>query len=346
MFKKILHQLAHRSEKTIDKITSKLGKPVNPNDIELVVYHHYATPTQITVSGRALKKQGITKAQPSDSIVKNFINIYRRIKSDEIPHLPLFIQFQNIIYSVTTDEEGYFYKTITLDKELDFKSDGLTFKVSLQDGSRTTIGNIYLPPKDTKFGVISDVDDTIMVTHATNAIRLAMTTFLKNATTREAFERVGKWYQLLKKGVSRNADNPFFYVSSSPWNLYDLISDFIDLNGLPKGSILLRDYGIDEDKFIMGTHGHHKKNAIIKILETYPTLDFILIGDSGQEDTFIYLDIAKQFPKRISAIFIRNVHESSRVAEAIEEGQKNGIPIHLIAHSDKGLEICKQLKML
>ena len=120
---------------------------------------------------------------------------------------------------------------------------------------------------------------------------------------------------LLQKGFGGEEFNPLFYVSSSPWNLYDLLTDFFEINEIPEGPVILKDYGFTHKKIFTESHLIHKPKAIRNILNTYPKLPFILIGDSGQHDPEIYAGIAKEFPGRIKAIYIRDVTAGERDTE-------------------------------
>ena len=71
---------------------------------------------------------------------------------------------------------------------------------------------------------------------------MAKLTLLHNAHTRLPFEGVAGFYQALQRGRDGEAYNPVFYVSNSPWNLYDLLEDFLDVHGIPRGPLLLRDW--------------------------------------------------------------------------------------------------------
>lgn len=105
-----------------------------------------------------------------------------------------------------------------------------------------------------------------------------------------------------------------FYVSSSPWNLYDFLTHLIDVHDLPEGVFCLRDYSIDnQSRGSMSAHGEHKINEVVKIMDTYPHLQFILIGDSGQQDAPSYRKIAEMYPNRILAIYIRDVKDPERL---------------------------------
>ncbi|NUS60420.1 MAG: App1 family protein, partial [Lysobacter sp.] len=101
--------------------------------------------------------------------------------------------------------------------------------------------------------------------------------------------------------------NPLFYVSSSPWNLYDLLDDFLALNHIPVGPIFLRDLGTDTGKFIK-TPGHgHKLDRARMLIQRNPSMRWVLLGDSGQADAELYATAAQEFGDRIAAIYIRDV---------------------------------------
>ena len=117
-----------------------------------------------------------------------------------------------------------------------------------------------------------------------------------NARTRLPFAGVSAFYKSLQLGRNGKRNNPFFYVSSSPWNMYDLLHDFLDINEIPQGPILLRDFGLEKDKLFRSDHMGHKYKEIENILLTYPELNFVLIGDSGQEDANIYREVVKNYP--------------------------------------------------
>jgi phosphatidate phosphatase APP1 len=149
-------------------------------------------------------------------------------------------------------------------------------------------------------------------------LAMGRTVLLANARTRLPFAGVSEFYKALQLGRNGKRNNPFFYVSSSPWNMYDLLTDFLDLNQIPAGPIMLRDIGFGGETKLRGGHMGHKFKEITQILEAYPELKFVLIGDSGQEDPKIYREVVKQFPDRVLAIYIRDVQLPDREKIAID----------------------------
>jgi phosphatidate phosphatase APP1 len=155
-------------------------------------------------------------------------------------------------------------------------------------------------------------------TTATNLLAMSRNVFLNNAHTRLPFAGVSEFYKALQLGRNGKRNNPFFYVSSSPWNLYDLLIDFLDLNKIPAGPLLLRDFGLQGDKLVSSGHMGHKFKEIENILLAYPQLNFVLIGDSGQEDPKIYHTVVEKYPDRILAIYIRDVQLADREKIAVD----------------------------
>jgi phosphatidate phosphatase APP1 len=165
---------------------------------------------------------------------------------------------------------------------------------------------VLTPPPQATFGVVSDLDDTVVRTDVANRLRMFRELFLGNARTRLPFHGVAAFYRALHRGPEGRRLNPLFYVSSSPWNLYDLLLEFLEHRDIPVGPLFLRDWGVSEHE-LLPTATAHKRGVIRQILETYPAMPFILIGDSGQEDPEIYRDVVRGYPSRILAVYIRNV---------------------------------------
>jgi phosphatidate phosphatase APP1 len=134
---------------------------------------------------------------------------------------------------------------------------------------------------------------------------------------------VGAFYKALQRGKEGGSFNPIFYVSSSPWNIYDVLEDFLDVHGVPPGPLFLKDWS----PTVLGKHQDHKLGVIRRLLDTYPDLPFVLIGDSGEEDPEIYLQTVRERPGRIRAVYIRDVASAERDAEVrtlADEARKLG----------------------
>ncbi len=313
--KNLATYLGYNSKKQFDRLKFGLKKRLKRvKPVEILPYRGYGTTQKFYLKGRVLEDEGLAPARANDTVWQNLWAMYKRFESDEIPHVRLQARFQEVSQELVTDEEGFF--SLELDPTQPLSPDQLWHKVELKlldkvvpdQGVVETTGQVLVPPAQCEFGVISDIDDTIIKTQATSLVGMARITFFNNAKTRLPFKGVAGFYRALSRGTGQgNAYNPIFYVSGSPWNLYDLLLEFMKIQQIPIGPLFLRDFGMSVDRFLKISTKRHKLNQIEQILNIYPDLPFILIGDSGEKDPEIYRQVVKDFPGRIQAIYIRDV---------------------------------------
>ena len=289
----------------------------------LLPYRSYGTASRLYILGRVLDDEPLPPPSERGSTVRGLRMMWQRIETDEVPGAEVEVSVQGHAARVVTDEEGYFRLNLTPPAPLPW-NDGW-HPVSLRlaslpkgfelagaaDGedALTATATVLVPPPDAEFGIISDIDDTIVETGATSLPRMFRNTFLRQYRQRLPFAGVAEFYRALQLGLNGKRNNPVFYVSSSPWNLYDLLDDYMIHHGLPAGPLLLRDFGIRRRNLREG-HLDHKLREISQVLDTYPALSFVLIGDSGQRDPAIYREVVRRYPGRVRAIYIRDVEAS------------------------------------
>ena len=324
-WKEVLGLIAANAEEHIDALKYRLGERLGSDDpIVITPYRGYGTPERLYLKGRVLENNPVMAAGDNDSLWDNLVNMYRRFATDEIPYARVKARFQGVEQEVAADEEGFFEVEIKPVQPL--PADRLWHEVELEllyplrEGHapvRAT-GSVLVPPPSAEFGIISDIDDTVVHTDAANVLRMARTVFLGNARTRLPFEGAAAFYRALHGGSHGNAMNPMLYVSSSAWNIYDLLSEFFHLHDIPTGPVLfLRDWGLSRERLLDFGHRSHKLGTIRRMLELYSNLPFILIGDSGQEDPEIYYELVGLYPNRIRAVYIRNVSRDLKRPEEI-----------------------------
>lgn len=277
----------------------------------IAAYRGYGDARGVELIGRVLAEEPLGGPQDDDAWWDNLLNIYRRFESDEVPGIALKVTFGGSQVDTVSDAEGYYTASLgsATSPGNDLWENAL---VSLGDGSLATPQPVLWVLPEAKIGIISDIDDTVLHSGITDWKVAAQLTFLHNARTRKPLQGVAKLYQALQAGPAGGPPlNPLFYVSSSPWNLYDLLEDFMELNAIPLGPIFLRDLGFDTDKFLK-TPGHgHKLERAKSLIERFPQLRWVLLGDSGQADAELYAHAAQEFGSRIAAIYIRDVDPDS-----------------------------------
>jgi phosphatidate phosphatase APP1 len=285
------------------RLDAKLGRG-KPRHI--AAYRGYAHAGGVELSGRVLAEAPQGGPREDDDWWDNLVNTYRRFESDEVPNAALRVRFRGREAAVTTDHEGYYALTLQPGvPPVDALWDNAI--VSAADGTLATPQPVLQVDPQVRLGIISDIDDTLLQSGITDIKVAAQLTFLHNARTRKPLQGAARLYHALQAGIDGRGRNPVFYVSSSPWNLYDLLEDFMELNGIPCGPIFLRDIGTDPGKFLK-TPGHgHKLERAKRLIEEFPQLRWVLLGDSGQADAELYAEAAQAFGDRIAAIYIRDV---------------------------------------
>jgi phosphatidate phosphatase APP1 len=327
-WRKLFYRIGNSSETYFDRLRLQLRQRMGLHmNIQVLPYMTYATSAEIYIRGRVLLNRNI-ETSDNDRLWKNLQNTYKRLSSLEVANARLRVKFHDTEKEFFSDDDGYFELPVTLGRSLPGEELWHHPVIELLEapfefqGPVQVRAEVMTPPSTARFGIISDIDDTVLTTHAQSLLKSAYMTFMNSAYTRLPFEGVAAFYQALQKGFSGAEENPIFYVSSSPWNLYDLLVDFLEINKVPKGPLFLKDYGFTHNKLFTEPHNVHKQKQIRNILNAYPDLKFILIGDSGQHDPEIYSEVIKEFPDRILACYIRDVSLDERDLEVqkISEG--------------------------
>lgn len=316
----------YRLERRLDRLRHRFKRWYGYSPVIVQPYMTYGTAEELWVAGRLLEAKGV-EGKLEDSRWKNLVHMMRRYRSDEIPFTPITVAMGKDVRTVTTDADGYFHYQWKQPSAKNVQQPWTTLTVKPADpelpkAEPHSTAEVSVPADSAEFAVVSDVDDTIMRTGATNFLRHTKTVLLNNAHSRELFPGTSELYNALHQGASGVACNPFFYVSSSPWNIYDLIAEFIAIHELPKGPVLLKDFGLREDRWFKSGHSSYKTDRIEAILNTYPNLDLVLIGDSGQHDIYAYLEMAKAHPNRILAVYIRDLKPASRSPKLMKASEK------------------------
>ena len=312
-WKQSLGKFIARVESKVDEQRVKHGLFQGRGTVRIEPYRGYGCADRAYLKGRVLRGAPLPAAAEGQSMLVNVASMIQRFESDEVAGARVRVVYAGGQEVVTADQEGYF--EVWVHPRPEFGAHALWHEVALElehpvpEGAEPSraLGHILVPPPQAAFGVISDLDDTVVRTDATSTLRMARNVLLTNARTRVPFPGVAAFYRALQQGTGSTPFNPIFYVSSSPWNIHDLLSEFLTLQQIPIGPLLLRDWGVSAQETLPTGHAGHKLEAIKRILSLLPALPFVLIGDSGQEDPEIYHRVVHDYPDRIRAVYIRNV---------------------------------------
>ncbi|EPS35080.1 hypothetical protein H072_11535 [Dactylellina haptotyla CBS 200.50] len=213
------------------------------------------------------------------------------------PNIPVTIFFYNDkkseSHTITTDAYGQF----ALRAELTF----IPTELRVLASERLSVTEKVLILESHGISLISDIDDTIKNSAVTAGVReMARNVFIRD------------YHSLTIPGITELyntlafLDVPIHYVSNSPWQLYPLIREYFKAANLPSGSFHLKQY---QSVFqgLFEPVQDRKKGSLERLLRDFPDRRFIMVGDSGEADLEVYVAVALANPKRIKAIFIRDV---------------------------------------
>lgn len=310
--------------------------------LQVKVYHGYGHTEKMVVYGHVLKMGPKPVTRYRKSPWYNALALLRLFMVKPYGGVQVHLTWEGHHYSAHTDTDGFFKIEWQDEPPLPFGWHDVEISVRSAEGLVHVLGlgSVYVP-HTTQYGFISDIDDTFLISHSAHLGRRLKVLFTQNPRSRKPFEGVVRHYQLLALGnTTPEAPNPFFYVSSSEWNLYDYILEFTTVNGLPRGVFLLNVLKSFSQIFKTGQNNHHTKFArIVRILEAYPKQRFVLLGDSSQQDPYIYASLVSHFPRRIHAVYIRDIHAKNKekAAEVLGKIEAAGVPCCFFQHSEEAI---------
>ncbi len=327
----------------------------------LLPYFGFRSSERLVLKARALRSgrhnfQGGGRLRAIRTMLAQFA-------SREVAGLLVTLEFSvagtPVSHDAVTDAEGYVSFDLPIEPKWELPDHPAwdCLSLSWHDGGaqHSTPTHVLAPGKDSVLGVISDIDDTIIETGITGGLRSLARNWRRILAQwpeeRIAVPGADVFYSALGGGeavqpsethcISRMAatHRPFFYVSSSPWNLFSYLVAFKRAKDLPLGPLMLRDWGLNRETFGSGSHGTHKETAIRRILATYPAMRFALIGDNTQGDLPAFSAIATSHPGRIAAIFLReaSLEPHSADEEAAQSAiEQAGIPLWMGPSYEEG----------
>jgi phosphatidate phosphatase APP1 len=325
-----------------------------PPAVRVQPYFGYRNQERLILGARALRagNPGFEKRGRLQAMRTMLAQFTSREEAGVLVRLELQVGEQTLCHEAMSDSEGFVRFDIPLDPPLDLPPDPVWELVSLhwtnREGPQCCEAHVLAPASDGRLAVISDIDDTIIESGMTGGPRAILRNWRRLLPElpddRIAVPGADVFYGALGGGEVRApgelrpeksvpaTHRPFFYVSSSPWNLYSYLVAFQRAKGLPLGPLLLRDWGLDRRTFGSASHGAHKSAAIDSILELYPHKRFALIGDDTQGDLPAYARVVEHHRDQVAAIFIRTTRTDRLSAEA--EGARaaiaaSGVPLWL-----------------
>jgi phosphatidate phosphatase APP1 len=160
---------------------------------------------------------------------------------------------------------------------------------------------------------------------------------------------VSSWYRGLQRlGTVNGVEPPFFYVSTGSWSFYEMLTQFLQLRGFPRGPLFLTDWG-PTDRYLHRSGAMHKRHTIGRIMLAYPDTPFVFVGDTGQGDADAYIDAARRFGRQVKLVVLLPAGDEERLAHVqglAEAARAEGLPVHVVAGAQEAAELSLQLGLV
>jgi len=340
-----IRRLIGRGNHALTKLKIRLERRLGIlDDVVIVPFVSWGTSSVLHVQGRVMEATALRELRQEDSVLTGIVNTVGRMESDEIPEAVVEVRSADDAVELAADAEGFF--------RIDIRSGApfapgwhhvdlaLLESIAGQEGVSAR-ADILVPDPRAQYLVVSDVDDTVVVTGATDTLRMARLVATKNAHERSLFPGVGAFYRALRNGRTGYPDNSIFYVTRSGWNLNDLFMRIFEERNVPKGPLLMQDFAHVEPPSDSFKNQRTKMDWFELFFSELPH-SLVLIGDSGQNDPENYLECVQRWPGRVTAVFIRDVTTPRRdraVHDIAAEIRSHGVAT---AVSDSTVDLARE----
>jgi phosphatidate phosphatase APP1 len=303
-------------------------------------YTGYGSTERVRVLGRVLlakEPRPGSRAERKNRKREESIRGWRSFMSVPVNDVSVQIEIEGTVHSVRPDRGG------VIDAEIDVHlvPGWHTAHLSTEDAVSISDAPLFVVDPQARFGVISDVDDTVMVTALPRPLLAAWNTFVLDEHARVPTPGMAV---LLERIASGHRGAPVIYLSTGAWNVAPTLTRFLSRNLYPAGPLLLTDWGPTHDRwFRSGTE--HKRKSLERLAREFPRLRWLLVGDDGQHDEEIYAEFARNHPGQVAAVAIRQLSPGEAVlaggrAKSVERGDEGGVPW---VFAEDGAGLCDQL---
>ena len=315
------------------------------------IYHGYGHTDDLVVYGHVLKNVPASMLHNSNDPFRNMFQLLRLFFVKPMAGEKVQLHWKGQLFESVTEEDGLFKFEWKSAEHL--PAGWHELKVAHVNENNEVIsenkGSVFVPHV-TQYAFITDIDDTIMISYSATVLKRLKELFVKNARTRSLFLHVAHHYEMLAlSNTNAETPNPFFYVSSSEWNLYSYLLEVFRFNGFPEGVFLLSQLKQWYNLLKTGKTKHHAKLLrIMRIITVFPKQQFVLLGDNSQSDPVIYEEIANKYPGKIHAVYLRNIKKvnEEKTRMLLAGLQEKGVHTCLFEHSSDAIEHSQKIGLI
>ena len=307
-------------------------------------YNGYGTEDGARVLGRVLLAPSWSDTQIGKA-AEEFLTRrgWRNFVTAATVHSRYTIRFGDAVVSGTTDRGGYIDHRI---RDHGRPPGWQTATVTLESG-REFAASVLVVPNDETFGIVSDLDDTVISTMLPRPFIAAWNSFFRTEAARQAVPGMASMYREL---LAAHPSAPIVYLSTGAWNTQGFLRRFLQRHRFPDGPMLPTDWGpTNTGWFRSGMQ--HKRACLLQLSIDFPRIKWLLVGDDGQHDPEIYGEFAESDPDRVRAVLIRRLNPTEQflahgTLEPIEPARRRLHPGTPIIQAPDGRALASKLREL
>ncbi|MDR9487051.1 App1 family protein [Salibacter sp.] len=275
----------------------------------ILLHRGFGSKKKLFICGHAFRKYPVRRHDRKRSKLRNIINNIRRFAPTVYKNVEITVSVRSQNFTTKSDKSGYFELEIPIEHE----REGWHYYSATFSGSDREFEGEYYIAKEDGVGVISDIDDSLLVSHSAYNLRKLYTLLVNNSHSRRAVSNIDELENIWELENQGNTPDFFIYLSNSEWNLYDFLIDFFDVNELPRGVYLLNSIITHFSEFFTKQgkklHNNHKVKSIERLISYFPEKRWLLVGDTAQHDVNIFESVIIAHPNSIQAIIVREIKE-------------------------------------
>jgi len=320
--------IMHRAARIEDAFHEFRARRARKRDYLATVlpYTGYGAPTWGRILGRVVlakePKPG-SRAERKHRRREESIRGWRSFTSVPVSDTPVTVEIEGNRHTVMPDRGGVIDTVIPLQLAPGWH----TVRLTTPESARVFEAPIFIVDPKSTFGIISDVDDTVMVTALPRPLLAAWNTFVLDEHARVATPGMAV---LLERLAAAHPGTPVLYLSTGAWNVAPTLTRFLSRNLFPAGPLLLTDWGPTHDRWFRSGR-EHKRTSLARLAEEFPGLRWLLIGDDGQHDEQLYGEFSIEHPDSVAAVAIRQLSSGEAVlaggrSQAEKHSELSGAP--------------------
>lgn len=316
--------------------------------LDIKLYRGYVNDQELIVFGHVFRSLAPDKYEVDRRGYRHAKSVIKMFSIKPIKNAEIILRFKDLEVRTRTLDDGYFRFTIPFNQFLESGWHKYTVSCKVNGKGIVEQGELLKPFKS-KLGIISDIDDTFLISHTHNIFKKLYVILTRNINNRKVFDDVVPHYQALSRAGQEGEGtfNSFFYVSSSEWNLYQFILQLARMHELPKAIIKLKKIKTGLADFLFtGRGGHdHKFIKIKDVISFYPQLQYVLMGDDSQHDPQLYERVCKVFPMNVKAVYIRQTktYQKNKVLKILENLEDLGVATCYFKDSGEAIDHSRKI---